>query len=193
VCVLDHPFTCDRCIEQSANLNWRNFHAGTGFVDESGTVVGEAWWTKVITFYIMLFPAVDVVSAYPLNAITLGNNMFGAVYGKRIHEVEKNWWLRSSFRLLASVPPIILGILVRELGSITDYTGVSGMLIGLSFPAILYISSKARAASKNFAIDTFYTSYGSTTAMARFVLWFGIFMTVAVFTTLTFGHIFSRE
>lgn len=137
----------------------------------------------------MLFPAVDVVSAYPLNAITLGNNLLGAVYGKRIHEVEKDRLLRTAFRLLASVPPIIFGILVRELGVITDYTGTTGFLIGLCFPAILYVSSKAIAASRNFATDTYYTSYGSTTLVAQSMLWFGIFMTVAVFVTLTFGHL----
>lgn len=137
-----------------------------------------------------MFPAVDVVSAYPLNAITLGNNLLGAVYGKRIHEVEKNRLIRTAFRLLASVPPIVFGILVRELGVITDYTGTTGFLIGLCIPAILYMSSKAIAARKNFATDTHYTSYGSTTTVARIMLWFGGFMTLAVFTTLTF---FSRK
>jgi hypothetical protein len=159
-------------------------------MDEFGNVVGAAWWTKLVSVYVMLFPAVDVVSAYPLNAITLGNNLLGAAYGKRIHEVEKNRWLRTTFRLLASVPPIIFGILVRELGVITDYTGTTGFLIGLCIPAILYMSSKAIAASKNFATDTHYTSYGSTTSMARIMLWFGAFMTLAVFATLTF---FSRK
>mmetsp|Transcript_12567 Transcript_12567/g.20248 ORF Transcript_12567/g.20248 Transcript_12567/m.20248 type:complete len:578 (+) Transcript_12567:272-2005(+) len=173
-------------IEQSSNLNWRTFHAGTGYVDASGKVVGAAWWTRMVSFYIMLFPAIDVMSAFPLSAITLGNNIFDAVYGKRIHEVEQNRCLRTCFRLLASVPPIIFGILVRELGTITDYTGITGFLIGLCFPAILYIASRTLAQEKHFDLDTFYTSYGSSIPVAKFILWFGIFMMVFVFVTLTF-------
>jgi amino acid permease len=173
-------------IEQSSNLNWSNFHAGTGRIDEYGHLVGAAWWTRAISVYIMLFPAVDVVSAFPLNAITLGNNLFGAAYGKRIHEVEQDRCLRTAFRLLASIPPIIFGIMVRELGTITDYTGTTGFLIGLCFPAMLYMASQTIAAQRHFDLDTFYTSYGSSTAVAKFIFWFGVFMMVSVFITLTF-------
>jgi amino acid permease len=75
-------------IEQSSNLNWKYFHAGTGHLKEDGELEGIAWWAKAVSWYIICFPAVDVVSAFPLNAITVANNMFGAYYGKRIHEVE---------------------------------------------------------------------------------------------------------
>jgi amino acid permease len=173
-------------IEQSSNLNWSTFHAGTGYTDEEGNVRGAAWWTHAVSFYIMLFPAVDVVSAFPLSAITLGNNLFGAAYGKRIHEVEGNRYLRTCFRLLASVPPIIFGICVRELGTITDYTGTGGFLIGLCFPAILYMASRTLAKEHHFGLDTYYTSYGSSVGMAKFIFWFGIFMMVFVFCKLTF-------
>lgn len=173
-------------INQSSNLNWSTFHAGTGHVDDNGNVVEAAWWTRVISHYIMLFPAVDVVSAFPLNAITLGNNIFGAAYGKRIHEVEQDRFLRTCFRLLAAVPPIIFGIIVRDLGTITDYTGTSGFLIGLCFPAMLYMTSRDMAQERKFSLDTFYTNYGSSMAVAKFIFWFGIFMMVFVFTKLTF-------
>eukprot|EP00535_Pseudo-nitzschia_heimii_P009081 CAMPEP_0197191534 /NCGR_PEP_ID=MMETSP1423-20130617/23559_1 /TAXON_ID=476441 /ORGANISM="Pseudo-nitzschia heimii, Strain UNC1101" /LENGTH=604 /DNA_ID=CAMNT_0042644203 /DNA_START=114 /DNA_END=1925 /DNA_ORIENTATION=+ len=158
-------------IEQSSNLNWGFFHAKTGQVDSQGNVVGAAWWTKAISMYIVLFPAIDVVSAFPLNAITLGNNLFGAAYSKNIHKVENNRWLRTAFRLLASVPPIIFGVLVRELGVITDYTGTMGFMIGLTFPAILYVASRRMARRRRFALDTFYTSYCSKIPIATFVIW----------------------
>ena len=89
-------------IEQSSNLNWNHFRGGTGtfttYVDNTssnnsnGQLVFEfhhvAWWAKAISLYIVCFPALDVLSAYPLNAITLGNNMMGAFYGRDIHKVE---------------------------------------------------------------------------------------------------------
>lgn len=55
---------------------------------EDGEIISIAWWAKAVSLYVMCFPALDVVSAFPLNAITLGNNMMGSAYGKRIHEVE---------------------------------------------------------------------------------------------------------
>jgi len=176
-----------KSIEQSSNLNWSYFHANTGQLDSQGKIVGAAWWTQAVSMYVMLFPAIDVVSAFPLNAITFGNSLFGAAYGKRIHEVEDNRWLRTSFRLLASIPPIIFGILVRELGVITDYTGTTGFMIGLSFPAMLYLASRKIARRRRFAVDTFYTSYGSTIPIANVVMWCGIIMVLFVFVTLTIG------
>mmetsp|Transcript_12527 Transcript_12527/g.26500 ORF Transcript_12527/g.26500 Transcript_12527/m.26500 type:complete len:277 (-) Transcript_12527:109-939(-) len=174
-----------KSIEQSSNLNWSYFHANTGHLDDEGNVIGAAWWTKAVSIYVMVFPGIDVISAFPLNAITLGNNLFGAVYGKRISEVESNRWLRTSFRLLASIPPIIFGILVRELGVITDYTGTAGFMFGLSFPALLYIASRRIAQRRRFALDTFYSSYGSTTAIACVMFCVGIIMILFVLVTLT--------
>ena len=75
-------------IEQSSNLNWKHFTAGTAVFDGDGNIISVAWWAKAISLYVLCFPAIDVISAFPLNAITLGNNMMGSFYGKRIHEVE---------------------------------------------------------------------------------------------------------
>lgn len=104
-------------IEESSNLNWKGFTGGTAVMNNDGQIVSVAWWAKAISLYIICFPAIDVISAFPLNAITLGNNMLGAFYGSKIHQVEHNRWIRSRFRLVASVPPIILGILERKLGT----------------------------------------------------------------------------
>lgn len=82
-------------IEQSSNLNWAHFHAGTGHYnlndeDEkySSPIEGAALWTEFVSWFIICFPAIDVVSAFPLNAITVANSMFCAYYGKRIHDFE---------------------------------------------------------------------------------------------------------
>ena len=75
-------------INESSNLNWGSFRGGTGVLDDEGNFVGVAWWARLISLYIICFPAIDVLSAFPLNAITLGNNLLSAFYGRRIHEVE---------------------------------------------------------------------------------------------------------
>jgi len=49
---------------------------------ECTDVAARPWWATVIAFIVVTFPAVDVLSAYPLKAITLGNNLMGAVFGE---------------------------------------------------------------------------------------------------------------
>lgn len=167
-------------IEQSSNLNWQHFTAGTAVFDETGNVVSIAWWAKAISLYVLCFPAIDVISAFPLNAITLGNNMMGSFYGKNLHEVEDNRWIRTRFRLLASIPPIIFGTLERQLGTITDYAGTTGFIIGFSFPALLYIRSRAQAEKKNFSVSTFYSSYSSSATLGWLLFYFGLTMVAYV-------------
>lgn len=65
-------------IEQSSNLMWNDYTGGSA----------KAGWCKAISLYVVCFPALDVVSAFPLNAITLGNSLLGALYGRRTHEYE---------------------------------------------------------------------------------------------------------
>lgn len=61
----------------------------------------------------MLFPAIDVVSAFPLNGITLGNNIHTAVcMGTKYMNNRK---VQILFRLIAAIPPIIGATLVRDL------------------------------------------------------------------------------
>lgn len=167
-------------IEQSSNLNWQHFTAGTAVFDEAGNVVSIAWWAKAISLYVLCFPAIDVISAFPLNAITLGNNMMGSFYGKHLHEVEDNRWIRTRFRLIASIPPIIFGTLERQLGTITDYAGTTGFIIGFSFPALLYIKSRAQAEKENFSVSTFYSSYSSSANLGWLLFYFGLTMAAYV-------------
>ena len=62
-------------VEESCNINWVSY--------ESSTPPDELlhWLTMGVKFYIVMFPALDVLSAFPLMAITLGNNMFSCLYG----------------------------------------------------------------------------------------------------------------
>lgn len=167
-------------MEQSSNLNWKHFTGGTAVFDDDGTMISIAGWAQAISLYVLCFPALDVLSAFPLNAITLGNNMMGSYYGNRIHEVEHDRWIRMRFRLLASIPPIICGILERQLGKITDYAGTTGFIIGFSFPALLYIRSRAAAEKKHFSVETFYSTYSSSTVMGWLLFYFGLTMVVYV-------------
>eukprot|EP00977_Amphora_coffeiformis_P010863 scaffold2551_cov162-Amphora_coffeaeformis.AAC.2 len=228
--------------QQSANLNWRSYRGG---VQDSS--LPTPWWAQAIAVYVVCFPALDVLSAFPLNAITLGNNLLGAVYGKDVHKAEvrtrvvvnkcrrrlggseechtfgnncihltrdctlllvvvacccccccgggggtntntqNDRWIRIRFRLLAGLPPIVLAVLVRELGTITDYAGTTGFIIGFSFPALLYLYSRRQAVRRDFHPRTQYSSYGSNPWAAWCVCAFGFAMVLYVVFFLVRG------
>jgi amino acid permease len=79
-------------ILQSANLNWRNYHGGTGQLLVIAAAAGggqehahEQWvdvalWANALSFFVVVFPALDVISAFPLNAFVLGNNLMDVTY-----------------------------------------------------------------------------------------------------------------
>jgi hypothetical protein len=97
---------------------------------------------------------------------------------------QNNATVRIQFRLLASVPPIVLGIFERQLGRITDYAGTTGFIIGFTFPALLWLRSRSLAQSKQASTTTYYTSYASHQGVAWFVLLFGICMALYVVVDL---------
>jgi len=179
-----------RDIQESVNLNWNYFHAGTGSVeilqDNTIQIVGAAWWAKAISVFVVCFPAVNVLSGFPLNAITLGDNLLGSYFGKQAHEAQNNRWIVSTFRLIASVPPIILAIFVRQLGTITDYAGTTGFMLAFTFPAFLYWKSREKARELGFSVKTRYSFFGSSVIFSMFMLVFGIGMFLFTFLDLLF-------
>jgi hypothetical protein len=74
---------------------------------------------------------------------------------------------------------------VRELGTITDYTGATGFAIGLTIPAQLFLRSKKIAKQRHYATTTYYTSIGSNDILASIMVWFGITMIFTVFISLS--------
>ena len=80
-------------IYQSANLNWHNYHGGTGtFVD--GIKINQmAWidvsfWAQCIRIFVVMFPAINVVSAFPIYAYVQGNTLLGLFHADRVHELQ---------------------------------------------------------------------------------------------------------
>lgn len=141
---------------------------------------GASWeepvqlWAKVVIFIIVIFPAVDVLSAFPLNAITLGNNMFAAFF-------TGTKWMRSRpvevmFRLLAAIPPLIGSFFVRNLATILQYVGLIGFLITFIIPPVLNLVSRYHCEKRFRASKTPYTlPFISSTPSCLLVLFFAVF------------------
>jgi len=79
------PLATGQTVAQSSNVMWSNFRAGTGELNEDGEYVGVVWWAQAISFFVVTFPAIDVISAFPLNAIVLGSNLLDALFKGESH------------------------------------------------------------------------------------------------------------
>lgn len=114
-------------VETLATLNWNEYSAGENPSD-------RAWWAYLVAFFIGLYPAVDVLSAYPLDAINLSDNLISWKYGHISGEdlSKKTYFF---FRLLVGIPPLVAAFFVYD---ISDYLEVAGtfsvIMIGVFIP-----------------------------------------------------------
>jgi hypothetical protein len=162
----------------SANLNWVNYHGGTGETD-------PAAWTKAISGYIVLSTAINMIPQYSLVVLPTGGVLMGAIYGDRVHEVEQDWRIRTVFRLLASIPSAFGALVVSDFSIIAKYTGVFTILSYTVCPALLALSSHACMKEKNLPLTTFYSSYFSS----RFWSYGLLLLSAAVFVGVAVGWI----
>ena len=166
-------------IPSSSNLAWLEFYGQGGMY----MII-----SRLISYFIVLFPALDVASAYPLNAITLGNSMITTFKNNNIYlpfmsrKLRKKE-LRILFRVLASSPPFFVTIFCSNFESIVSFSGLVGFLIAMVIPALLAHASKKRLERKKMDPDTPYTSVLTSNVLVYTTIIVGIVMTVLVTIT----------
>jgi hypothetical protein len=92
-------------------------------------------WATFLSYMIVLFPPLDIMSAFPLNAITLGNNLLTSFVSSRHKQQQRKYII--PFRLLAAIPPIAGACGVPDLAPVLRYTGCIGVVIAFLFPCLL--------------------------------------------------------
>lgn len=121
--------------DQSSNLNWSSYRGP----------YGQRALGRCIAFFVVIFPAFDVASAFPLNAYTLGNNLMTAFYGADIdghaHDLRRKLLL---CRGLAAGLPLLGALVNHDLGHITDHTGLAAFVLAFVFPPLLAYASAKR-------------------------------------------------
>jgi hypothetical protein len=129
-------------VDAQCNLNWRQYvGCAAPHADGSPVTLGDrSGAAAAVSFVVLIFPALDVLSAFPLNAVTLGNNLMSACYGAAAGAgadadcagdaaagggsakaaqggaggdaaAAPSPWRRVVFRLVAAVPPVFAGAL----------------------------------------------------------------------------------
>lgn len=143
-------------IPQTCTIAWAEY--------SGGHINGKPGWASFIGYMIVLFPPLDIISAFPLNAITLGNNLLCAfVEDERKQQLKR---FKLPFRFLAAIPPIVGAMVVRDLGVILKYTGCVGVLIAFAYPCVLQYKSVQRC--KQMGIVNINTASSSNAAPSGF-------------------------
>ncbi|KAL0215075.1 hypothetical protein P9112_007259 [Eukaryota sp. TZLM1-RC] len=108
------------------------------------------WWGSVVRQLVVLFVPIVCLSAFPINAITLGNNIYESVCPphKREYMAESRMKKIRVFCLLAfSIPALAIAVFARKLSTILSFGGLTGFFIALAIPAMLHLSSRERCIS----------------------------------------------
>eukprot|EP01084_Bolivina_argentea_P037300 68981_1 len=119
-------------VETPCTLSWGEF---PGFKQNQL----NKWWVYFIQYLIVLFPAGDVISAFPLNAVTLGNNMIAAFLSVK---TASNKFYVILIRFICAFVPIVLACIVNDLGSILELAGTFVIFVCFFFPALIEYKSK---------------------------------------------------
>ena len=105
------------------------------------------------------------------------------------HRFFSLWRLEESeqkvlFRIIAATPPFIVAAFVSDLGEITAYTGLTGFMITMIFPALLAYYSKQRLESERLSPRNQYSNIVTADFFVLFLFVVGITFTVLVICNL---------
>ncbi|OWZ14876.1 Transmembrane protein [Phytophthora megakarya] len=147
----------------SVNLNWAEFTWG---INESMSLV--PLWAKLLSMIVVVFPALDTLSVFPLISVTLGDNM-AAVIPKRWtrHGRKSSWKLLCRFG--AALPPLLISMFVSDLSVTLQISGLMGIYVAFFAPALLQLQ-----ASREFPTSNIYSGKFSGKAYVYGVLVFGM-------------------
>lgn len=100
---------------------------------------------KVLSYYIILFPSLDVVSVYPLLVLTMVNNLYTVIFCKDTSQVPNTWatfFVRLLMKFIAALGPIIIAMGVSNLVVVLNYAGLMGFFICFFTPTFLQLLSQ---------------------------------------------------
>jgi hypothetical protein len=93
-------------IEEQCTLNFRNYSAGYNY---------RPWWAIFISYVIVLFPAFDVMSSFPLMSVALADNWVTMLYGDSEVPIKKIRIIRIGVCVIPLVISFFFYNIVRDM------------------------------------------------------------------------------
>lgn len=121
---------------------WHSFRV-VSFLQAVFSEPGHQFVYKLLSYYIVLFPAIDVISSYPLMNHVMSNNLYSFIAGQDSSKNPKykfDWLLKVVLRFIAALLPILAAFGVANLIYVFRYAGLFGFL-NLFSPILLQLRS----------------------------------------------------
>jgi len=109
-----------------------------------------------MSYYIILFPSLDVSSAFPLINVTIANNLYIMIMGVDTTQTNRRKYsrlIKIALRVICAVIPIFAALFVTNLVFIVSYAGLLGLTMCYFFPIALQLKSQYKC------YIVFYDSY----------------------------------
>ena len=100
-----------------------------------------------MSYYIILFPSLDVSSAFPLINVTVANNIYIMITGVDTSQAHKRRYgrlIKIVLRVICAVIPIFAALFITNLVFIVSYAGLLGLTMCYFFPIALQLKSQLR-------------------------------------------------
>mmetsp|Transcript_10485 Transcript_10485/g.22783 ORF Transcript_10485/g.22783 Transcript_10485/m.22783 type:complete len:452 (-) Transcript_10485:4-1359(-) len=132
--VRSNPYRVNKLI----TLNWQDYTAET----LDGNLI-----SRIVSYYVRLYPAVTCSAAFPLYSITLGNGWESAIHSHKTKDhlarvdADKP---KTKYYIAASIPSIVAAALLANVTYMLIFIGVSAFVIAFFIPPFLQIESMHR-------------------------------------------------
>lgn len=99
---------------------------------------------QILSYYIVLFPSLDVISAYPLVVLTIANNLYLIFTGKDADSDKRRyaWALKLLLKFISAILPLISGLFIANLVNVLQFAGLLGFLVCYLFPTLFQLGSQ---------------------------------------------------
>ncbi len=109
---------------------------------------GNSPQLRALSYYLVLFPSLDVCSAYPLVVHTITNNIYTVLMGRDSSKSAKHRFgkydllIQLTMRFLVAILPIMAALFVSNLVYVLKYAGMIGFGMCFFFPTALQLQSQ---------------------------------------------------
>ena len=141
-----------------------------------GSENGDAWWAYLLQYIVLIFPALDVASAFPLNAICMSENLMSIKFPQLTIEQLENLPKKIvyKFRLFTVLPPLLITVVSFDLGVALTFTGITAYYVVFINIFLLHMYTRHR-----FPKPSDYNGWWSPKWLSLSGFWFFVILAIA--------------
>ncbi len=165
------------------------------FLPEHSKSNTQGTFTKIIDYYLSLFPVFTISASFPIIGITLRNNLKSLYYFIRPDQstvTRRSWFIEYGLPLITLLPPLLISMITHDLQVLVGVTGsYAGVAIQYVIPSCLVYFGRRVAVRKfrqNLQSEHSYSSPFSHKYWVYFVL---LWANVSVIF-VTVNHIINK-